>query len=42
MDYELVLPDGALQGGELLPGLQISLRELFAEVDRTGPLRVKQ
>jgi Uma2 family endonuclease len=30
-------PDGALDGGDMLPGFVLPLRELFARVDRRGP-----
>lgn len=29
--------DGSLSGGDVLPGFQLSLAELFHEADRSGP-----
>ena len=36
-DLEEIPEDGSLNGGEVLPGLEISLRELFEEADRCRP-----
>ena len=36
-DMTVVDQDGVLDGGPVLPGFQLSLRELFARADRQGP-----
>lgn len=36
-DYKVLDEDQKLDGGNVLPGLDISLREVFAELDRRGP-----
>ncbi len=33
----IMAEDGFLDGGDVLPGFRLSLAELFAEADRTGP-----
>lgn len=33
----LTVEDGALDGGDVLPGFTLALRDLFAEADRQGP-----
>jgi Uma2 family endonuclease len=37
LDVQEISPDGVLDGGDVLPGLRLSLKALFAEADRTGP-----
>lgn len=36
-DYVILDEDGSLDGGDVLPGLKISLAEVFAELDRRPP-----
>jgi Uma2 family endonuclease len=36
-DVTVVDQDGVLDGGPVLPGFQLSLRELFARADRQSP-----
>jgi Uma2 family endonuclease len=36
-DKIVIPPDGFLEGGNVLPGFQLSLAELFAEADEQGP-----
>jgi Uma2 family endonuclease len=38
-DVRHVAEDGTLDGGEVLCGLSLSLRELFARANRRGPVR---
>ncbi len=36
-DYSIIADSGKLSGGDVLPGLEINLAELFAELDRCPP-----
>jgi Uma2 family endonuclease len=34
---QVVAPDGVLSGGDVLPGFELSMAELFARAERSGP-----